>query len=214
MQNFEQILQEFGIDIPEDKRTDLKKKFEENYRTKADYDKAVSKRDEYKQSLENVQTKLDGFKNVNVDDLKGQITSLTESLEAEKAARAKDAEKAELDKRVGAFMSGKKFVNTLTEKSLRASILEELDKDTARGKSIEDIFTALTTGDDGEPIANILIDSDDEHAQQNRAQFTQPFKNNGNGGKTTKEEFRKMSIEQRIELKKKNPALYENLRKL
>ena len=43
MQNYEQILAELGIEIPEDKKADLKKKMGENYRTKSDYDKVVEK---------------------------------------------------------------------------------------------------------------------------------------------------------------------------
>ena len=36
MQNYEAILSELEIEIPEDKKADLKKKMEENYRTKSD----------------------------------------------------------------------------------------------------------------------------------------------------------------------------------
>ena len=61
MENYEQILKGLGVEIPEDKKADLKKKMEENYSTKEDYDKAVEKRDESKTSLEQVQDKLDGF---------------------------------------------------------------------------------------------------------------------------------------------------------
>ena len=91
MENYEQILKGVGIEIPEDKKADLKKKMEENYSTKEDYDQAVKKRDEYKTSLEQVQGKLDGFKDVDVDDLKGQIQKLTTDLADEKKARAEDA---------------------------------------------------------------------------------------------------------------------------
>ena len=38
MQNYEQILQELGIEVPEDKKNDLKAKMSENYRAKSDYD--------------------------------------------------------------------------------------------------------------------------------------------------------------------------------
>ena len=37
MQNYEQILAELGIEVPEDKKSDLKKKMSENYKTVADY---------------------------------------------------------------------------------------------------------------------------------------------------------------------------------
>ena len=42
MQNYEQILAELGIEIPEEKKADLKKKMSENYKTVADYNKPVS----------------------------------------------------------------------------------------------------------------------------------------------------------------------------
>ena len=84
MQNYEQILQELGIEIPEDKKNDLKAKMSENYRAKSDYDNVVRKRDEYKTSLDDVQAKLDGFKDVDVDDLKRQIATLTTQLNDEK----------------------------------------------------------------------------------------------------------------------------------
>ena len=105
MQNYEQILQELGIEIPEEKKADLKKKMGENYRTKTDYDKAVEKRDEYKRNLDDVQAKLDGFKDVDVADLKNQVSTLTTQLANEKAAREADARKVELDKDVTALFS-------------------------------------------------------------------------------------------------------------
>ena len=109
MQNYEQILQEIGIEIPEEKRTDLKQKMDENYRTKLDYDKVVQKRDEYKISLDGVQTKLDGFKDIDVDNLKGQITTLTTELANEKAARAAAARKQFLCRLCNLCLSGDKF---------------------------------------------------------------------------------------------------------
>ena len=105
MQNYEQILAELGIEIPEDKKSDLKKKMDENYRTKSDYDKVVTKRDEYKTSLDDVQAKLDGFKDVDVNDLKNQISTLTTQLDDEKKARAADARKVEVEKTVNDFLA-------------------------------------------------------------------------------------------------------------
>ena len=104
MHNIIEICKEFGFEIPADKQADFNKKVAENYRTKEDYDKVVKKRDEYKDSLDDVQTKLDGFKDVNVEDLKNQIATLTKDLSDEKAARAKDAAKVEMEKNVTSFL--------------------------------------------------------------------------------------------------------------
>ena len=48
MKNIYEILEDFGLEIPAEKKTDFEKAWKENYRTKSEYDIAVTKRDEYK----------------------------------------------------------------------------------------------------------------------------------------------------------------------
>lgn len=222
MQNYEQILQELGIEVPEDKKSDLKKKMDENYRTKSDYDKAVQKRDEYKTSLDDVQTKLDGFKDIDVDDLKGQIATLTTQLNDEKTARAADARKVELEKMVNGFLSatddkGEKiyeFTNPITENYYREQLLKELDSDSAKGKSITDIFKDLITDENGNQTPNILVDKQQSQARQNAARFTTSIqKGSGTGGTLTKEDFKKMNLDERLKLKQSDPDLFAALSK-
>ena len=203
MQNYEQILQELGIAVPEDKKSDLKKKMDENYRTKSDYDKVVQKRDEYKTSLDDVQTKLDGFKDVDVDDLKAQIATLTTQLNDEKTARAADARKVELEKTVNEFLAstddkGEKlyeFLNDITENHYREELTKALDSDSAKGKSIADIFKGMIVDKDGKTKAGIFVDKKQTQAQQNAARFTTSIqKGSGTGGTLTKEDFKKMNL--------------------
>lgn len=95
MKNIYDILKEFGLEVPEDKKTDFDKTWKENYRTKAEYDNAVTKRDEYKSSLDTVNEKLKEFEGVDVEDLKGQITKLQGDLKAkDDEYAAKEAERA------------------------------------------------------------------------------------------------------------------------
>lgn len=171
-----------GVEVPADKKEAFDKEWKENYRTKEEYGKAVQKRDEYKTSLDDVQAKLDAFKDVDVDDLKGQISTLTKNLQDEKDARARDAAKAELEKNVDTFLGSKKFVNDITRDALKASLLGELDKDSAKGKSIDEIFKGLITDQDGKQKENILIDERQQQREQNRARFTQPMGAGGKGG--------------------------------
>ena len=210
MQNYEQILQELGIEVPEDKKADLKKKMVENYKTISDYNKVVEKRDEYKTSLDDVQGKLDGFKDVNVDDLKGQIATLTTQLAEEKAGRQADFKKQERLAVLDEFLKDKKFVNTITEKSIRDSIMEELEKET--GKSVEKIFDSLTKDKDGNLMDNILVDENQQRLEQNKARFTQPAKP-GSGAKTGRQKLMEMTLDERMKLKASDPDYYESLRK-
>ena len=184
MKNIIEICKEFGLEVPTDKVAEFNKAVSDNYRTKADYDKAVEKRDEYKKSLEDVQGKLDGFKDIDVDDLKGQISTLTKQLDDEKAARAKDAAKVEMEKKVSSFFAsvddkGEKkynFLNEITENHYRDALMQELEKDSAKGKSIDEIFKTLTTEEDGKQKEGIFVNP----AEPGRAKFTQ----NQNGVRT------------------------------
>lgn len=199
MQNYEQILQELGIEVPEDKKSDLKKKMDANYRTKVDYDKVVEKRDEYKESLDDVQEKLDGFKDVDVDDLKDQISTLTTQLQDEKDGRAKDAARVELEKNINTFLSSVdedgerkyEFLNDITENHYRSALMEELEKDSAKGKSIEDIFKGMITDEEGKQKEGIFVNK----AEQNKAKFTRGRKQSGEGGKVSPAELMRMKNE-------------------
>ncbi len=201
MLNIEQILTEFNVEIPDGKKEEFVKRVLENYKTVAEYQKVTKKRDKLKESLDNVQGELEKFKDVDVDNLKSQISTLTTQLADEKNAREKDAEKARIEKNVSEFLAEKKFVNQFTEKTIRESLITELDKDTAKGRSIEDIFTDLITDEEGHEIENILVNSG-----KKKPFFTGGSSNNG--GKNGHQKLSEMTLDARMALKKKDPELY------
>lgn len=205
MQNYEQILAELGIEIPEDKKADLKKKMSENYKTVADYNKQVEKKDEYKTSLDDVQTRLAELEKEDVDGLKAKITTLTQELADEKEARAKEAKQTELRDKVKDFLSDKKFVNAITEDSIRSQMIQKLEEE--NGKNAEDVFKELTTKD-GKPIENILVDEKKAPAP-NIPNFTTKF-NSGEQKKGT-QKLREMSLDDRMKLKAEDPDYYATL---
>lgn len=205
MQNYEQILAELGIEVPEDKKSDLKKKMSENYKTVADYDKQVKKKDEYKISLDDVQTRLAELEKEDVDGLKDKITTLTQELADEKEARAKEAKQTELRDKVKDFLSDKKFVNAITEDSIRSQMIQKLEEE--NGKNAEDVFKELTTKD-GEPIENILVD-EKKVPDVKIPSFTTKF-NSGEQKKGT-QKLREMSLDDRMKLKAEDPDYYATL---
>ena len=94
MKNIQEILKEFGLEVPADKKADFDKAWKENYRTKSEYDNAVTQRDNYKTSLDDVNTRLKEFEGVDVKDLQGQITKLQGDLQAKDAEyAAKEADR-------------------------------------------------------------------------------------------------------------------------
>ena len=52
MKNIHEILKEYGFELPADKKVAFDKAWKENYRTKSEYDNAVSQRDNYKSRSE------------------------------------------------------------------------------------------------------------------------------------------------------------------
>lgn len=94
MKNIYEILKEFGLEVPEEKRSDFDKAWKENYQTKPEYDNAVAKRDEYKASIDAMSEKLKEFEGIDLNDMKGKIASLTKELEdKEKEYSQKEAER-------------------------------------------------------------------------------------------------------------------------
>lgn len=205
MQNYEQILAELGIEVPEDKKSDLKKKMSENYKTVADYNKQVEKKDEYKTSLDEVQTKLADLEKEDVDGLKDKVATLTQELADEKEARAKEAKQTELRDKVKDFLSDKKFVNAITEDSIRSQMIQKLEEE--NGKNAEDVFKELTTKD-GKPIENILVD-EKKVPDVKIPSFTTKF-NSGEQKKGT-QKLREMSLDDRMKLKAEDPDYYATL---
>ena len=205
MQNYEKILEDLGIEIPEDKKADLKKKMSENYKTVADYNKQVEKKDEYKTSLDDAQSRLAELEKEDVDGLKDKVATLKQELADEKEARAKEAKQTELRDKVKDFLSDKKFVNAITEDSIRSQMIQKLEEE--NGKNAEDVFKELTTKD-GKPIENILVD-ENKAPDVKIPSFTTKF-NSGERKKGT-QKLREMSLDDRMKLKAEDPDYYATL---
>ena len=80
MKNIETILSEIGLEIPEDKKADFETLFNDNYKTVSEVEKIRTSRDNYKEQLETAQTALKEFEGIDVKDLQGKITALTNDL--------------------------------------------------------------------------------------------------------------------------------------
>lgn len=83
MKNIFEIMKEYGIDMPEDKKKDFEKSVLENYKTVADYNKQVESLNKANDTIKSndtamkeLQDKLDAFKDVDVTELKNTIANL------------------------------------------------------------------------------------------------------------------------------------------
>lgn len=139
MQNYEQILKECGVVIPEDKKEPLRKAMNQNYKTIADYNKQVEKIKRYQSEIEEAQRKQ--AENQEAVGLKEQIETLERQIQEEKDARAKENNQRANKENLRKFFSGKKFINSITENEVNRQMLEALEEDNTR--SIEEVFDEI-----------------------------------------------------------------------
>lgn len=164
MKNIFEILSNSGVEVPEDKKTELTKQIAENYKTVAEFDKVKNRleveRDNYKDSFETAQNALKEFDGVDVKELNGKITQLTSDLakkDSEYQAKIADMEfNSVLDSAISASGArNSKAVKALLEiEALKGSKNQEYD--------IKKAIEAVKTENDflfgaDEPINNVVI---------------------------------------------------------
>ena len=164
MKNIFEIMKEYGLEVPEDKKKDFEKAVLENYKTMTDYDNQTKKLDAANEmikandtAMKDLQGKLDGFKDVDVSGLNQRIKDLeTENASIQKDCDAKIADRDfnDLVKESIAAVNGKnpKAITALLDvETLKASKNQKEDIATA--------LKALTEKEDskmlfGEPEPN------------------------------------------------------------
>lgn len=138
MKNIYEILSGIGVEIPEESKESFDKEWKENYRTIAEYEKAVDQRDKYKESFDDVQKELKKFDDVNVDELRNRIKNLESDIET------KDKEYADAEAQwafTDAIKEAVKAAGGKNEKAITA--LLDMDSLKESKNQSEDIKAAL-----------------------------------------------------------------------
>lgn len=160
MKNIHEILKGYDIEIPADKKAEFDKAVLDNYKTVAEAEKLRTARDNYKSQLDDATQKLEGFKGVNVEELQGKITALTDDLASQKAAFDKQLADRDFDDMLNTAITGSKAKNVKAVKALldleaiRASKNQSADLDAALKKVKEENDYLFTSE---EPIDNPVI---------------------------------------------------------
>lgn len=145
MKNIFEIMKEYGLEVPEDKKKDFEKAVLENYKTMTDYDNQTKKLDAANETIKandtamkDLQDKLDGFKDVDVSGLNQRI----KDLETEKANIQKDYDAKIADRDFDDLV--KKSIAAVNGKNAKA-ITALLDVETLKASKNqkEDVAAAL-----------------------------------------------------------------------
>ena len=189
MQKLIETLKTFGIEIPEDKQSEVKKVLSEHYKNAAEYNKTISKleteRDTWKEKAETAENTLKGFEGVDLETMQKELADWKQkATEAEKNAQAQlyerdfnDALKAELE--------NVKFSSEAAKRAIMAEVKEAgLKLKDGKILGLNDLISQMKEKD-----ASAFVDEEQQKAQQNAARFTQPFQRRNQGGGMTKDQI-------------------------
>lgn len=166
MKNIFEIMKEYGLEVPEDKKKDFEKAVLENYKTVTDYDNQTKKLETADATIkandtamEELKKQLEGFKDVDVTALNQRITDL----ETEKATIKKEYDDKIADRDFNDIL--KDSIATAKGKNAKAiTALLDIDALKTSKNQKEDIAAALkglAEAEDskmlfGEPEAEII----------------------------------------------------------
>ena len=150
---------------------------------------------------ENLEKELQTLKDAapDADALNQKIADLTATLENERKERKEKDEVARLDSLVTDFFADKHFVNAITADAIKAQLVDKLNSNEARGKSVSDLFDAIVKDEKGNYKPDILIDDKTFKAQQNRSQIV--------GNNINQPDGAKLSMAELMKLKNQNPDM-------
>lgn len=164
------------------------------------YGQLVSKDKEELQTLksevEDLRKNSEGAKELQTkyDELSKQIAEA----EAQKQAQERDSI---LEKNINDVIGNKQFVNDFTKNAIVNQLKDALNDNANVGKSAKDLFTEITQGQTGIfANSNQIVDM---------PEISDDVEN-----VVTKEQFDKMSYNDRVELKASNPELFNKYNKI
>lgn len=197
-------LKSLGVEVTEDVEKALSGEWVSKYEMEKKTSKLQNLEEENKELVEkqeNLEKELQTMRDAapDADALNQKIAELTTTLETERKERAEKDEKARLDGIVTEFFADKHFVNAITADAIKAQLVEKLNSDEARGKSISDLFDAIVKDDKGAYKPDILIDDKTFQAQQNRSQIV--------GNNINQSDGANLSMAELMKLKNQNPDM-------
>lgn len=156
---------------------------------------------ELEMKQENLEKELQTLKDAapDADALNQKIADLTATLENERKERKEKDEITRLDGFVTDFFADKHFVNAITADAIKKQLVETLNSDEARGKSISDLFDAIVKDEKGNYKPDIIIDDKTFKAQQNRSRIV--------GNNFGQPDGAQLSMAELMKLKNQNPDM-------
>lgn len=214
MQKLIETLKSFGIEIPEDKQADVKRALSEHYKNAGEVTRTLSKvegeRDSWKERAETAENTLKGFEGIDPEKIQSEIADWKKKAEDAKADYEKQLYDRDFADALKTELESVKFSSEAAKKAIMSEIKEAgLTMKNGKILGLNDLIEQMKKED-----ASAFVDDSQQKAQQNAAKFTGPMqKGSGTGGTITKEDFKKMNLDERLKLKQSDPDLFAALSK-
>lgn len=177
-------------------------------KAKDDLKAMTDDRDQWKSKAETAEDALNKFDGIEPDKIRAELDEWKQkAADAEKEAQKQIAERDFADA-LKAELDGISFSSEAAKRAITAEIKGAgLTLKNGKILGLNDLITQLKESD-----ASAFVDDSAEKAKQQQAKFTQPVEGQRTPGAVTKEDFRKMSLDERIALKARDPETYASLR--
>lgn len=183
-------LEKLGLKLTDEQKDAIKKSMGEELYSKQELDKKVGKveteRDEYKERAETAEDTLKGFDGKDLDAITKERDEW--KIKAENAKKEYDGKIAEREKNdlLKEACEGIKFSSESARKAIMADIAASVSVKDGKLIGFNDLLEDAKKRD-----ASAFVDEDQEHLEQNKAQFTTQQKNN-TGETLTKDQIMAM----------------------
>lgn len=210
MKNIESILKDAGIEGENAEK--IVAEVNKNYRTVTDYEKQEKKveraetdRDNWKERAETAEETLKGFDGKDFETITKERDTWKEKAEnAEKEYAAKEAEREKQELLKEAF-ADIEFTSTAAKNAIMAQIAENVSVKNGKLIGFNDLLEDAKKND-----ASAFVDKEQQQLENNRTRFTTPA-GNQNNGKSGKQIYSEMTLDERIKMKLNDPKGYEAL---
>ena len=212
MQKLIETLKGFGIEVPEDKHTEVKKALSAHYKNVAEHEKAVSRletdRDGWKQRAETAEETLKGFEGKDFETItkeRDEWKRKAEEAKTEYEAKISAREKEDLLKEAFADV---KFTSESAKKAIMAQISDGVTVKNGKLIGFNDLLDEAKKSD-----ASAFVDEATQKAENNRARFTARQNNNAGNTKVYTDKKEIMKIKDPSERQKAWEGYLENATK-
>lgn len=161
---------------------------------------AEKDRDDWKERAEVAEETLKGFEGKDFEEITKDRDAWKEKFEKLETEQKEASAKAERAAMIAEFLKDTVFVNDITKKAITSQLEDALSQDSAKGKSVEDLFNAIVKDKEGNLLPNIIVEESQQQAEQRRSNIVTRTLNNPKPGT-------KLSTAELMRLKNENPNL-------